>query len=236
MERQGQWQRVVIQAVVIVVSILMAFGIQAWWDSRGEALQSRALIAALSEDFQTAGARLRTTRTLRERALLSAERLLTYVEEGSIPETERAQVDSVFSRLFYSMATFNPPMGTVETILSSGRLDLFQDQELVRELTRWTSAVDNYKEWETVSSDHFYTRVYPYLAARVNLQDLDIAVPWDVPWPHDPTSAADLISDAEFGSVLYMHYVLLHNVIGVFPQVETAISRISEITQGELAR
>ncbi len=234
LQRGTRWRRFLAEGVVIVGSILLAFAIQAWWDSKGEANQSSALIAALSEDFKAADLRLTEVLAAHERAYLSAERLLSYAEAGGVPADDRAKVDSVFSRLFYSMDKFNPPMGTVETILSSGRLDLFDDAELVRELTRWTSAIDDYKEWEAAGSDHFYSVLYPYLAAKVNLKDLDMAVPWEVPWPHEPTSAADLISDGEFRSVLYMHYVIFHNIREATPQLEEAIARIVEITGREL--
>jgi len=207
-----RWRRLAAEGIIIVGSILLAFGIQAWWDSRGEDLQSRARLEALSEDFETAGQRLNLWKPSHEYAFRSAERLLTYAEEGGIEPAERAQADSLFSRLFYSMDTFNPPMGTVETILNSGRLDLFDDQELVRELTRWTSALDEYQVFQTAGSDHFFRTLYPFLAEKVDLQDLDIAVPWEVPWPHSATTAADLIFDQEFRSFLYMHYVLLRNV------------------------
>ncbi len=34
MTRQIRWLRVLVEGVVIVGSILLAFGIQAWWDGR----------------------------------------------------------------------------------------------------------------------------------------------------------------------------------------------------------
>lgn len=238
MQEEGRrpilWRRLLAEGVVIVGSILLAFGIDAWWDSRADALQSRALVVALADDFQTAASLAESTRIVHGRAMDAVERLLTYAEHGTVPVAERAEADSAFSRLFYSMLTFNPPMGTVETILSSGRLDLFEDRDLVGELTRWTSTVDDYKEWETAVTDSFYRTLVPLLGERVNLQDLDRAVPWEVPWPHDPTPAVDVLSDQAFRSALYMHYVLLHNTTTAFPNVEQSIRRIVDMTSREL--
>ena len=126
-----------------MASILLAFGIEAWWDSRGDAVQARALVVALSQDFGTTRRRFDATRFAYETVLKSTERVLTYAEAGPIPESQWPQVDTVLSRLFYSMATFEPPMGAVETILSSGRLDLFREQDLMGELTRWTSTLED---------------------------------------------------------------------------------------------
>jgi hypothetical protein len=125
-------------------------------------------------------------------------------------------------------------MGTVETILSSGRLDLFRNQDFVGELTRWTAALRDFNELETAGTDHFYQTLYPSLAARLNLRDLDKGIPWTVPWSQDPTPAADLIGDPGFQNVIYMHYVLYHNVVEELPQLAQAIDRIIAMTENEL--
>jgi hypothetical protein len=203
------YARILVEGVVIVGSILLAFGIDAAWDSREEGVQSRALLEALSEDFEAARNRFDQWKTSHAYAFESAERLLTYAEDDRIREADR---------------------GTVETILSSGRLDLFEDRVLVRELTRWTSALARYQVFQTAGSDHFFRTLYPFLAEAVDLQDLDIAVPWEVPWAHDPTAAVDLLANQEFRSLMYMHYVLLRNVGFQIPEVDQAIARISAMT------
>jgi len=38
------WKRLAIEAPVIVVSILLAFTIDAWWDERGERAAERVLL------------------------------------------------------------------------------------------------------------------------------------------------------------------------------------------------
>ncbi len=229
------WRRLLAEGGVIVGSILLAFGIDAWWDSRGDAVQERALVTALAQDFRTARERFNEAQLAHQTVLASMDRLLTYAEAGSVPEVERAQVDTILSRVFYRH-TFDPPMGTVATILSSGRLDLLRNQDLVGELTRWTAAVQDFRELETSGTDHFYRTLYPYLATKLNLQDLDKGIPWKVPWPHDPTPAADLVTDPAFQNVIYMHYVLYHNIGAAMPSIEKAIDRIVQMTDQELRR
>ena len=233
MPERTNWKRFAVEGVVIVASILLAFGIQAWWDSRADAVQERALVSALEQDFRTARASFDSVKLAHQTVLTSMERLLIYTKSGSVPELERAQLDTVLSRVFYRR-TFDPPMGTVETILGSGRLDLFHNQDLVGELTRWTAAVQNFNELETSGTNHFYRTLYPYLSANLKLIDLDKGIPWDVPWPQDPTPAAGLVIDPAFQNVIYMHYVLYHNVVQAMPELEGAIDRIVEMTAREL--
>ena len=232
-KRHVSWRRSVAEGGVIVGSILIAFSIDAWWDSRADAVQERALLVALAQDFRTADERLDAAMQAHQTVLISMDRLLRYADAGHVPSLDRAQVDTVLSRVFWR-ETFDPPMGTVETILSSGRLDLFENGDLVGELTRWTSAVRNFNELETAGTNHFYQTLYPYLAANLSLRDLDKGIPWEVPWPHSPTPAADLVSDPAFQNVIYMHYVLYQNVVQAMPGLESAIHRIIQMTDQEL--
>ena len=52
------WFRIFAEGFVIVVSILLAFGIDAWWDERQEAARRDALVESLRSDFQTTRTRL----------------------------------------------------------------------------------------------------------------------------------------------------------------------------------
>ena len=52
MKPQVPWLRVFVEGVVIVGSILLAFGLQAWWDELGRRDQEQMLINGLSEDLR----------------------------------------------------------------------------------------------------------------------------------------------------------------------------------------
>ena len=48
------WTRVFLEGAVIVASILLAFGIEAWWDGRQERAEERDALEALAADFVVA--------------------------------------------------------------------------------------------------------------------------------------------------------------------------------------
>ena len=49
--RQMQWPRFLLEGVVIVGSILLAFGIEAWWAERQERAEEQRLLQNLHEEF-----------------------------------------------------------------------------------------------------------------------------------------------------------------------------------------
>ena len=50
MERQIPWSRIVVEGFVIVISILLAFGIDAWWEGKQELRAGRELVLAVVEE------------------------------------------------------------------------------------------------------------------------------------------------------------------------------------------
>ena len=51
MNRTIPWLRVAIEGLVIVSSILLAFGIDAWWDERQEHREEQQILQDLQEEF-----------------------------------------------------------------------------------------------------------------------------------------------------------------------------------------
>jgi hypothetical protein len=164
------------------------------------------------------------------------EKILYWAEAGSVEEEECGEVDILLSNVFYR-PTFDPPMGAVDTILASGRLDLLSNTTLVTELTRWKSLVDELNGRETAAANHFYETVYPYLSANLNIQDLDKDIPYPggVPWPQQPADAYLLVPNREFHNAVYVHWVLYWNVQTRLPKIANALDRITELTSLELS-
>ena len=235
-KRDISWTRIFAEGGAILVSILLAFWIDAWWDDRSDAIQERSLLNALLQDFQAAQKEFERVSAGHHKVFGSMEQILYWAEAGSVPEEDRAIVDVFLSNVFYR-PTFDPPMGAVDTILSSGRLDLLRNATLITELTRWRSLVEDLKERENAAADHFFQTVYPYLSSNLNIQDLDKDIPYPggVPWPQQPADAYLLVPNREFHNVIYVHWVLYWNVKTRLPKIEDTLERISELTASELA-
>ena len=56
MKTSSPWPRVLAEGAVIVVSILLAFGIDAWWDDAQRTREAHAMLETLSEEIRDARA------------------------------------------------------------------------------------------------------------------------------------------------------------------------------------
>ena len=234
-DREIPWLRITVEGGAILLSILLAFWIDAWWDDRADRQQERALLNALSQDFHAAREEFETISAGHRRVIRSMEQILYWAEAGAVPEADRLDVDVRLSNVFYR-PTFDPPMGAVDTILASGRLDLLGNPTLVTELTRWSSLVKDLNEHEDAAANHFYETVYPYLSANLNIQDLDKDIPYPggIPWPQQPADAYLLVANREFHNIIYVHWVLYWNVQTRLPKIDAALDRIADLAKSEL--
>ena len=135
MTRQIRWLRVFVEGVVIVGSILLAFGIQAWWDERQERADESLLLSGLQAEFEALRPSLldRLERTQRQErgGQLLRDRVASFAAE---PTVEVA--DSLILAVVGS-PTFRAATGTLDAALASGEIELIRNEEIRSEIRQW---------------------------------------------------------------------------------------------------
>ena len=90
---------------------------------------------------------------------------------------------------------------------------------------------------ELDSRRHFNEYVFPFLAERLDVEDLDKGFSRfvDFPWEQDPAEAYPIALDQEFLNLIYMRWVLLENIVTEsLPSVENTLATIRALLEGEL--
>ena len=122
------WLRVLVEGVVIVGSILLAFGIDTWWSDRQDAVRANQAISGLHEEFAANRQQLESNLLRHASRLDAVDQLLVYRDAG----ITTAPPDSLASWLYriHQGASFDPLQGTLDGLLGAGRLDLVRDDDL----------------------------------------------------------------------------------------------------------
>lgn len=133
--RQIPWARILAEGVAIVVSILLAFGIQAWWDGRQDRAEEQEMLRGLEVDFAANADRLVQVIGLNE---AHEDRLFRLGQIGGdslsgLPPDSLIQ----YGRALFATNTFDPRDGTLDGALSSGKLELIRDESLQDRLMDW---------------------------------------------------------------------------------------------------
>ena len=108
-----------VEGLVIVVSILLAFGVDAWWDGAKEASARRALLHAIRTDLEV-------TRSVLAVSIESAEQLLAR-DQAFLSLADRAREvpgDSIESLIdaAFRIAQFQPALSSYRGAVSSGQI------------------------------------------------------------------------------------------------------------------
>ena len=165
------WTRVAAEGVVIVGSILLAFGIDAAWDGMKERSEESRLLASLAED-------LRTSRLEAESVISHYEetdRLLSRLQSLSDAALRADAPDSITAMVnaLASPRTFDPTLGTLEALISAGKMNVLSDPELREALTSVRTMVDDAKEEEGYVT-HFAIRVWEAEVAHGGPWQVDV--------------------------------------------------------------
>lgn len=148
-----RWGYLVVEAVLIVLSILLAFSIDAWWDARQEAGRRIELLEALRSD-------LTATREDLDRAIESGDSLLERsggfldaVHGGG--EVSRDSLLVLFEGVS-DVPFFEPTLASYRTAVATGAIELVRSPQLIARLSDFDFALGLYKLHLNVAAQQYF--------------------------------------------------------------------------------
>ncbi len=219
---QPGYKRLLAEGCVIVVSILVAFAMDAWWESRQEQEAAEWLMARLHSDFLEIRADLDVAMADHHRSLDSAGKLAEH--RGPLPMT--TEFDRMLYDVFIGYRTFNPGAGSVEVFLNNEASRMIENRPLADLLVRWPGILEEMREDESMLPVGVHDRWRPFLTSRLDLRTLLIDT---VPEDRQP-----LIADAEFFSHVIDRYLIQQTIVRDMEPVSEAVDSILKLTGEEI--
>lgn len=230
-------KRLAAEAAAIIVSILLAFAIDAWWQDRQDSEVEQMLLSRLKADFEQ----------MREDILfIEAEHIetsdacvaLMNIPPGSkVPET--VETDRMVAMIFLTSRTFNPGSGAVAAFLSSEGAKLVHNQPLADLLLAWSGVVDELQEEDSYLQKGVAERWTPYLKSKVAMgpylatyDELNFQMPRHIasPVPREP-----LWVDREFLNNVLDRYKSQNIALRDTRLVIAAVDQILTLLNSEIA-
>jgi hypothetical protein len=179
----------------------------------------------LRSDFVTARGDLDRVAGLHLEGRASAERLMRLGASGPVSADSALVVDSLFAGLALT-ASFDPPLGTLEALISSGDLDLLDDPDLAVQLTSFLGMVG-----DTDREQRFAREVLVELFRYLGDEDLGIEgfvthPLWDVPWELQSDEIYRVVHTPEFRGWVTLMWALYNNTTGGNVRLDEAITAI----------
>jgi hypothetical protein len=141
------WLRVSLEGLVIVSSILLAFGIEAWWTRIESNRDALGELGTVLEEVHEARTQLQDVVRWREREQSAAASVQTRLEGVPIDENI-ALPDTLFALSFGLQLVSDAPTQAAEAFVTSGYIDVVEDVELRQALLAWTSLVVDLRDDE----------------------------------------------------------------------------------------
>jgi len=156
------WLRIAVEGAVIVVSILLAFGIDAWW-------QSAELKREVAQELQSVGRELRRNQNLlefqidmSERIVRGSDAVLALMDAGG--RAPSVSVPDTLAFLVHTWLTFDPSLGALDALVASGRLAAIPDPETRLRLSGLRAFIEDAGDLQLPTRGLYYDQMLPIIS------------------------------------------------------------------------
>jgi hypothetical protein len=239
--RMIPWSRAAAEIAIIVVGILLAFWLEAWWETNKEGDFRQTLLSSVLEE-------LRQTQT----SLNWQEPFLTAIRESARQlviasnDTESILSDREIDKLLYEICFYENGASLVTpeltAVISGGHLSLVHDNQLRILLSSWPARLEAHKRNLSADFDFFNNTQVKYLMHNAELRQIYIAsnstpgLPQT--WPIEDVeidglvSHADMIHDREFRNIVTERINLLSVILDAGNQLQNLRDNVAKMIDG----
>lgn len=201
------WLRWLIEIGVIVASILLAFGIEAWWDERKERQEEQQILAGLEREYEIYRGQFEFS-IERHRLMMDAMLALLQAMENGQWQSADLSLDEAIGRLLWP-PTNDIGGGVTDALVQAGNLGLISDFTLREKLATWPGFYAEVMDDELMGRDLVFDKLMPHLAAQAyNLSGVVGHLVNDPSAPAQFTDGADetrrLLADAQLRTLVQL--------------------------------
>lgn len=154
------WKRILVEGTAIVLSILLAFAIDAWWDGRKDRLEEKEILVGLEVEFVDLRSRLDEWAGFNRAGAQFVDRYLS----DAVTEMSLREIETVFT--YVSLTNVLDQGGALDALLASGRLEKVGDRNIRALLLKWPDWLDDIHTNDLSSRSYVMREIVPFLAKR----------------------------------------------------------------------
>lgn len=159
--RQEQRKRILVEGVVILVSILLAFSIDAWWDARVEQQREREQLVSMLAEFKADLTGVDSVLAAIQGHAKNVESLIALLKSAG---DEPVKVPGPLLGSAITWRTSDISMSTLNALMASGDLNLLRNTELRASLAGFPAFLSDVTEDEIVAQTFAESQFSEFLA------------------------------------------------------------------------
>lgn len=153
-----------------MVSILLAFGIEAGWAGLVEAREGRRLLELIRDDVVAMQTEVDIRQSQADQLITQARALLSELANPS-SDAELVAALGTLGSIFVT-SSWNPVNHTYVEAMSSGRLRLIEDESMRLLLTRYQARIEDIRSLYGSVETQYYQALEPFLVANTIYSEL----------------------------------------------------------------
>ena len=204
------------ELVIIVVGILLALALDAWWESRQDRKEELETVLGIYQEFVQNRILLQESMAKHQQISDAAELVL-----DSEPTDCGEELEEAISVAVFHWKTFNPVRGATSSLIASGRMSLISDRALRNHLASWDGLVSDLAHDEQHAVEQ-HSALWDYIALNR---------PEYIALDRPETDCRDLVGDLSFKSLVTHRWAAESEILSEYKDVLGAIDRILAKTE-----
>ena len=158
------WKRLTVEAAAIVGSILLAFAIDAWWEERQTRYEEQQILQGLNAEFIFIHEVLTGRLAQHLQRLQILEKVLLTIQNG--PSNDAGLIVEAAVLEMVSPTTSDLGNGTLDALLSSGRIEILMNKTLRARLAAWNGVIREVWDDQEAHAKMVYEIFVPYFVSE----------------------------------------------------------------------
>lgn len=158
------WMRITAEGVAIVVSILLAFSIEAWWDTKQKKSEEQIILHAVLEELT--GVKERAKRDLDSAIAIRNSTLQLLRATEAHVDLSNQEIVNLLEDTTWSNTPAEYQVPVLTALVSSGGLSIINDASLRLKLGAWAARFEEVSATITKDNDYLFNRTLPFYSGR----------------------------------------------------------------------
>jgi hypothetical protein len=217
------------EIVLVVIGILIALSINNWSNNKQLRHTEQAYLLSLQSEFKTNLSKVNSTISKNKELMNNIEQMLTLFDSNVRDTISDKGISDIMYSIFGSSVSYQPSKGVLTDIISSGNLNLIQNEQLRQHLASFESTLDIFELQEN-GINSAKEEMIRLLNINGNIRKLllDRGINFEHQSISDTVSNKNLFSLTEFENNLLNYYLSIKGANGskVFGRIKKNIELI----------
>jgi len=238
--------RILIEGAAIVVSILLAFAIDAAWQESQERGEEHRLLVALLDEFEGNRSMLEDGRR-HHSAVEQTEIELLELAAQPVPDITLDSLDILISEINWWWAPTKFSTGALNSVVLGGKLQLIKNEVLRRELAGWMGEIERVHFDERQDYVTFHEDFMPFLREHTYVPQLssvtthrpgstDSIPNLAVPMADERVDHRGLLRNRDFQNLLVQRWWVQWDAFDAYTAFEERLDVVVDLLKEELLR